>query len=262
MIETHKRCGVFGCDRPQVAQGLCDMHYRRKKRHGHLDQTRPSDWGDRSAHPLYKYWTQLRRNAAEICEEWHRDFWAFAKAVGGRPSAGHALYRPEKTEPLGPENAIWSDGKAGPSRDQKHLDHRVSQKEIMRDYMRKRRASDPFYEFRNGLKNAHGITLEEYESMLEAQGHVCAICGRAEHRLSTAGQRAYRLAVDHEHKTAAIRGLLCSMCNHAIGYLDDSPNLLKRAIAYLQDPPAAKLGIAHNGKHKVRRIERQPSPFV
>ena len=71
-----------------------------------------------------------------------------------------------------------------------------------------------------------------------------------------------RLAVDHEHSTAEIRGLLCSMCNHAIGYLDDSPELLRRAIDYLRDPPARKLGIKHNGKHKTRRVERPASPHV
>jgi hypothetical protein len=52
------------------------------------------------------------------------------------------------------------------------------------------------------------------------------------------------------------------MCNHAIGYLDDSPELLRRAIAYLLDPPAVKLGIRHNGKYKTRRVERLPSPYV
>jgi len=115
---------------------------------------------------------------------------------------------------------------------------------------------------RGGLLTAHGITLEDYERMMDDQGGVCAICGRHEHRLSTAGGRAYRLAVDHDHSTAKIRGLLCSMCNHAIGYLDDSPALLARAVAYLADPPAVKLEIKHNGKHKTRRVGRVASPYV
>ena len=182
--------------------------------------------------------------------------------VGERPSDLHFLYRPDKAIPMGERNAIWSVSKGGPPRDAEHTAERRTRKEEMRDYLRGRRGGDPFYDLRIGLKVAHGISLEDFERMLDSQDGVCAICGRPEHRRSTTAGRAYRLAVDHERGTATIRGLLCSMCNHAIGYLDDSPELLERAIAYLRDPPAAKLGIAHNGKHKTRRIERQPSPHL
>ena len=262
MIQTERRCGVFACDRPQVGQGLCDLHYRRMRRHGHLHRTRPKDWGERSAHPLYGYWNQIRRNGTPLCESWHTDFWSFVRDVGERPSDLHFLYRPDKAIPMGERNAIWSVSKGGPPRDAEHTAERRTRKEEMRDYLRGRRGGDPFYDLRIGLKVAHGISLEDFERMLDSQDGVCAICGRPEHRRSTTAGRAYRLAVDHERGTATIRGLLCSMCNHAIGYLDDSPELLERAIAYLRDPPAAKLGIAHNGKHKTRRIERQPSPHL
>ncbi len=58
-----------------------------------------------------------------------------------------------------------------------------------------------------------------------AQNGVCAICSRPP------GKR--RLAVDHWHTTKAVRGLLCVQCNTAIGKLNDDPELLRRAIAYL-----------------------------
>lgn len=262
MIATIRRCSVTSCDRPQVGQGLCDLHYRRMKRHGNPDHTRPKDWGLRAAHPLYGYWSQVRRNGMPLCEAWHTDFWVFVKDVGDRPSELHFLFRPEKTVPMGPNNAIWSESKGGPARDAAHVGDRLTRKEWMRDYNKQRRADDPLLEMRRGLQKAHDMTLEDFELMMTMQNGVCAICGRTEHRMSTAGARAYRLAVDHEHGTAEIRGLLCSMCNHAIGYLDDSPELLARAIAYLESPPAYPYGIKHNGKYKTRRVERAPSPYV
>jgi len=262
VVPTLRLCKAFGCDRPQVGQGVCDLHYRRLRRHGHLDQTRPKDWGDRSAHPLYKYWTQIRRNGTDVCEAWHTDFWSFVKDVGDRPSAAHTLHRPDKSAPMGAGNAGWAESKGGEPRDKDHDERRRRGREWQAEYQRRRRAGDPFHSLREGLKKSHGISLEDFERLMDSQGGVCAICGRPEHRRSTNAARAFRLAVDHDHAAAEIRGLLCSMCNHAIGYLDDSPELLARAINYLLDPPAVKLGIRHNGKHKKRRIQRPPSPYV
>lgn len=262
MIPTVTRCSVSNCDRPAVAKGICDLHYRRMKRHGHFDQTRATDWGARHSHPLYGYWSQVRRNGIEIIEAWHKDFWTFVRDVGERPSPMHTLFRPDKSIVMGPGNAVWSESKAGDARDALHRISRKNKKEYMSAYNKVRREADPLLQMRIGLKRSHGIELEDFERMMDDQGAVCAICGRQEHRRATNAERAYRLAVDHEHATASIRGLLCSMCNHAIGYLDDSPELLARAIAYLRDPPAAKLGIKHGGKHKKRRIQRPASPYV
>jgi len=77
------------------------------------------------------------------------------------------------------------------------------------------------------LSRKFGITTSEYESMSAAQQGLCAICGKPE-------KPNKRLAVDHCHKSGVVRGLLCSLCNTAIGKLGDSPELLRRAIAYLE----------------------------
>lgn len=71
------------------------------------------------------------------------------------------------------------------------------------------------------LKKKFGITLEEYEALFVAQGGVCAICHRPE--TSRYRDTVRLMAVDHNHETQKIRGLLCSWCNLAIGYLKDDP---------------------------------------
>ena len=54
----------------------------------------------------------------------------------------------------------------------------------------------------------YGISIEQYEKALDQQKGVCKICGRPPKRL--------RLAVDHDHKTGRVRGLLCMRCNRRL----------------------------------------------
>ncbi|MFJ4974170.1 endonuclease VII domain-containing protein [Streptomyces coeruleorubidus] len=54
------------------------------------------------------------------------------------------------------------------------------------------------------------ITPEQYSQLLEAQGGVCAICGRPP-------EERKRLAVDHCHSTHVVRALLCTACNLTVG---------------------------------------------
>ena len=72
----------------------------------------------------------------------------------------------------------------------------------------------------------YGITEEIYEKILVAQKGVCAICGNH--------QRYKRLAVDHDHKTGQVRGLLCENCNRGLGRFFDSTFRLRNALSYLE----------------------------
>lgn len=93
----------------------------------------------------------------------------------------------------------------------------------------------------NELNKNFGIGIEEYDKMLELQDGRCAICGCL--------PRTKRLAVDHCHESKAIRGLLCSRCNKGLlGGAHDSVDLLKRAIVYLETPPAGGLGLKAEGR--------------
>src|SRR5690348_7103267 len=76
------------------------------------------------------------------------------------------------------------------------------------------------------------ITQEGYERLLQAQNGRCAICGRP----ATEFKRS--LAVDHCHRTGAVRGLLCGPHNSALGMFGDSIDELEAAIRYLAYPPA------------------------
>tara|TARA_B100001250_G_C19601306_1_gene700751 strand:+ start:59 stop:481 length:423 start_codon:yes stop_codon:yes gene_type:complete len=80
---------------------------------------------------------------------------------------------------------------------------------------------------RNGnLLRAYGITADEYDVLLETQGNVCAICREYPYQHK-------KLAVDHDHATGRVRGILCENCNRGIGMFKDRPELLQSAIEYL-----------------------------
>lgn len=100
------------------------------------------------------------------------------------------------------------------------------------------------------LKHRYGISVEDYDRLFEAQGGVCAICGRP--------PKAKRLAVDHDHRTGELRGLLCTTgqrggCNYGLlGGRDRDPGLFRRAYEYLTDPPA----------RRVLDLDNPPAPAV
>lgn len=73
----------------------------------------------------------------------------------------------------------------------------------------------------------YGLTVEEYYAILREQNGCCAICGGN-------NPKQHRLAVDHDHVTGRVRGLLCHSCNSGMGKLRDSPDLLRAAILYLE----------------------------
>lgn len=60
-------------------------------------------------------------------------------------------------------------------------------------------------------KRQQRANLQFYPILFEIQNGCCAICGRRE------SQFKQKLAVDHDHKTGIIRGLLCDRCNIAVG---------------------------------------------
>lgn len=77
------------------------------------------------------------------------------------------------------------------------------------------------------LKKAYGISvsLEEHDRILATQGSVCAIC-----KGTSIGKK---LAVDHDHVTGKVRGLLCHRCNLTLGVFNDSTEIFQAMIEYI-----------------------------
>jgi hypothetical protein len=73
----------------------------------------------------------------------------------------------------------------------------------------------------------HNITPEEFWCMYEEQDGTCPICDK--------GIEAESSAIDHNHKTGEVRGILCKSCNRALGLFGDSPQNLARAKSYLEE---------------------------
>lgn len=74
----------------------------------------------------------------------------------------------------------------------------------------------------------YGLTVEDYNKILAEQGGLCAICRKP----CTVNPS---LSVDHDHKTGKVRGLLCSLCNQALGLAKDSPEVLEALARYLRE---------------------------
>jgi hypothetical protein len=197
----------------------------RKKRHGHINETRPFLNGKaQREHFSFHTWKWLhhKENNAIFPERW-QSFDLFNEDVGERPSPGHRLCLIDESQTHCKENVLWLTYK--------------EERELRKEQKRKLELDNR----RNGIvtklvinnrkQKRCGLTKQEYERMVAAAGDVCEICRRPE-RLVRRG-KVYRLSVDHDHKTGHIRGILCTMCNAAIGQMDDSIEILTSAIEYL-----------------------------
>lgn len=85
----------------------------------------------------------------------------------------------------------------------------------------------------NYVGKTYGLAPGDYQRLYEAQLKTCAICLRATGKTK-------RLAVDHDHATDEVRGLLCGPCNSMLAHARDSDMFFYRAAGYLQNPPAQR----------------------
>lgn len=101
------------------------------------------------------------------------------------------------------------------------------------------------------LKGRYKITELQYAKMFGDQNGLCAICGEMPSPKLMHG----RLAIDHDHNTGQIRGLLCITCNTGLGGLKDNILLINRASAYLEKHE--QLDVSATYIHDKRRRENK-----
>lgn len=85
-----------------------------------------------------------------------------------------------------------------------------------------------------------GIDQAAYDKILADQNGACKLCHRVE--TGTRNGKVKALAVDHDHETGHVRGLLCEHCNTGLGKLRDDPETLRRAADYIERHRAAVSG--------------------
>lgn len=104
--------------------------------------------------------------------------------------------------------------------------------EVIKERKRQEYAADPkkYRDLRR--KRVFGVGPADYERLLMEQDGVCAICRQPERTHNKWGPLK-NLAVDHDHATGIMRGLLCAQCNKGIGNLGESIERLEAAATYL-----------------------------
>jgi len=82
---------------------------------------------------------------------------------------------------------------------------------------------------RGNYRRMYGVTIADYDALFTLQGGKCAIC-----QSTDPGGGFQHFAVDHDHSTGRIRGLLCVACNRGLGLFRDDVATLGSAISYLE----------------------------
>lgn len=106
------------------------------------------------------------------------------------------------------------------------------------------------------LLELYQLSEADWQRIFDYQGGVCAITGRPPRTT---------LNTDHCHHTGLIRGLLTPWANKGLAFFDDSPEQLRRAADYLENPPAVQAlgrevyGLLGRAKRKKKMVYGGPA---
>jgi hypothetical protein len=165
-------------------------------------------------------WEKTLYNAGGITGWANLD--SFITDVGTVSKATQIVVPADPDKMIGPDNFMWAS--------RAEFDHTT--REGRAAYGRAHREAYPDLYRDKELQKKFGIGLAEYREKENAQNGVCAICGKGE--VAERWDDVLALAVDHDHDTGALRGLLCIACNTAIGKFHDDPRIIRNAVAYLE----------------------------
>lgn len=147
-------------------------------------------------------------------------FDCFMLSVGDRPKRERRLIAKDDGRPIGPDNFQWVRPK---------YDHQT--KKGRSEYQKAHRSANPLVYRDREFRKRFGITLADYQAKFDEQKGVCGICRKPEVRARNGKPRW--LCVDHNHETKAVRGLLCTNCNVAVGMMYENRDTMRAAITYL-----------------------------
>ena len=215
------KCRIDGCeDLDRGGLGLCHKHYMRERHHGHSGLVRE---GGKRNHPLYSMWHERKMDGV-LSEEWI-DFKRFVADVVEKPGVDFTLARTDQTKPFGPANFEW--------RPHMRRQPGETRKAWWARKWKSRQEANPGAERSRELRRRFGLSVEDYERMLKESGNVCAVCKQPETATTAQAGTIRRLAIDHNHTTGQLRGLLCFRCNSVVGKIEERLDLLDAIRDYL-----------------------------
>lgn len=114
----------------------------------------------------------------------------------------------------------------------REAERRMKQAEASAEWYRRNRDSQAARMRENRIKRQYGLSMQDYADLFASQQGQCSIC-----HTTDPGMGQQTLAVDHDHDTGEVRGLLCHPCNTGIGLLGDNVARLQAAAEYLGRSP-------------------------
>jgi hypothetical protein len=200
MTREKRICSVEWCDRPHHSKGMCRTHDMRRRAGLDMDT------------PFRQYERGERVCKVEGCD---------------RPRDTHGTYCPMHLQRLSREGEV---GAVEPSR-------RPSARTA--GLPRKKHGvgpswNEPEYLRAYRLMLDYQLTEAELLSRIEAQQNGCAICSQQLVSEDIDPLKYREFAIDHDHKTGKVRGLLCHGCNKGLGMLGEDYGRVLKAADYLK----------------------------
>lgn len=207
-MESRRSCLLDTCDEPHFGRGYCRRHYHKFKR-----------WGDPLADPRAVPTDVTGNRQCLSCDEWKplSEFYRNATGKDGITRRCRECLRAK-------QRRYNVDNKEKIARSGAKYRRRLEEEGVQPPKRRSRKGKPTRWQDR--IQSRYGLSVAEYESLLAAQGGVCAIC-----KAEPGAER--RLDVDHNWKTGVVRGLLCRSCNTGIGLFRENQESLIAAIQYL-----------------------------